>query len=87
MGVLRSDHVDSIDNLHLTLGARYTDDTKDMHRELTLTIWWDRHAISTSIRNWNETTGTGIINYDFTENVDGVPERVEGLQSRRLQRG
>jgi iron complex outermembrane receptor protein len=56
--------VDVIDHLHVTLGARYTDDTKDMHRELTLNLGGppcDQHIN----QGWNETTGTGIVSYDF----------------------
>jgi iron complex outermembrane recepter protein len=60
--------VDIIDNLHLTLGARYTDDTKDMHRELSQNLGGapcNQHIN----QEWNETTGTAIINYDFTEDA------------------
>ncbi len=72
--------VDIIDNLHLTLGARYTDDTKDMHRELSNNLGGapcDQHIN----QEWNETTGTGIINYDFTENVMAYLSASKGFKA------
>jgi iron complex outermembrane receptor protein len=60
--------IDLIDNLHLTLGARYTDDTKDVHRELTNNLGGtpcNQHIN----QEWNETTGTGILNYDFSDDT------------------
>ena len=56
--------IDVVDNLHVTLGLRYTDDTKDMHRELSNNLGGppcNQHIN----QGWNETTGQGIVSYDF----------------------
>lgn len=60
--------VDVVDNLHVTLGLRYTDDTKDMHRELSNNLG-GAPCDQEINEGWNETTGTGIVSYDFTEDA------------------
>ncbi len=60
--------IDIVDNLHLTLGARYTDDTKNMHRELSNNLG-GAPCDQRINQEWNETTGTAIVNYDFTDDT------------------
>ena len=60
--------IDVVDNLHLTLGLRYTDDTKDMHRELSNNLGGPpcNQRIN---QEWNETTGQAILSYDFSKDL------------------
>jgi iron complex outermembrane receptor protein len=60
--------IEVIDKLHLTLGARYTDDTKDMHRQLTNNLG-GAPCDQRINQEWTETTGTGILNYDFSDDT------------------
>lgn len=60
--------VDVVDHLHVTLGLRYTDDTKDMHRELSNNLGGTPCDQKIN-EGWNETTGTGIVSYDFTDDA------------------
>jgi len=72
--------IDLMDHLHLTLGARYTDDTKDMHRELTLNLGGppcNQHIN----QNWNETTGQGTVSYDFSDDVMTYVSASKGFKS------
>jgi iron complex outermembrane receptor protein len=60
--------IDIVGNLSATLGLRYTDDTKDMHRQLSNNLGGapcDQHIN----KEWNELTGTGILNYQFTDST------------------
>ena len=57
--------VDVRHNLHVTLGLRYTDDSKEMHRELTNNLG-GAPCDQRIKQDWNETTGTGIVSYDVS---------------------
>ncbi len=56
------------DALRLTLGARYTTDTKDVHRELTLNLG-GAPCDSQSDKDWDQFTGTAIADYRLTDDV------------------
>jgi iron complex outermembrane receptor protein len=60
--------IDVVDNLHLTLGVRYTDDTKDMHRELSNNLG-GAPCDQRINQDWNETTGQGILSYDVNKDL------------------
>ena len=72
--------VDVIDNLHVTLGLRYTDDTKDMHRELSNNLG-GAPCNQRINQEWNETTGQGIVSYDFTKDVMAYVSASKGFKA------
>jgi iron complex outermembrane receptor protein len=72
--------IDVIDNLHLTLGLRYTDDTKDMHRELSNNLG-GAPCDQRINQNWNETTGQGILSYDFSKDLMAYVSASKGFKA------
>jgi iron complex outermembrane receptor protein len=57
--------VDVTDQLHATLGIRYTADSKDMHRQASDNLG-GTPCDQKIDKDWTKTTGTGILSYDIS---------------------
>jgi iron complex outermembrane receptor protein len=60
--------INLVEALRLTLGARYTEDKKDVHREGANNLG-GTPCSSDENESWNETTGTAIVDYTFAEDT------------------
>src|SRR4030095_3915984 len=60
--------INLVEALRLTLGARYTEDKKDVHREGANNLG-GTPCSSDENESWNETTGTAILDYTLPEDT------------------